>query len=207
MIPFPADEGLSWLHRNKANSLAIEPQHLTMLFGETRNEEIMGDAIEAVLGALRVASGYSSCMVVTEHLDWGDVGAILHGLEHSLLFTVRITGTACRLAIGRTPSQALFVQGSRCWGDGMVCSCRNPYTNVLLKTTKGEYIAARSAENTSRMMRSTCSSMRSWSPELGRTEEDENVVMVDAEDGQEGTDSLSPDPDYGTSPEPQEGDR
>ena len=54
----------------------FEPQHLLILFGETRNEEIMGDAVEAVLGALRVASGYSWC--TADHPEGGDVDAILH---------------------------------------------------------------------------------------------------------------------------------
>ena len=39
-------------------------------------------------------------------------------------------------------------------------------------------------------------------PELGKTEKDDDVIMVDAEDGLEETEGLSPDPDYGTSPEP-----
>ena len=40
-------------------------------------------------------------------------------------------------------------------------------------------------------------------PVLVKTEE-EDVVMEEAKDGPEGSEGLSPDPDYGSSPEPQD---
>ena len=44
-------------------------------------------------------------------------------------------------------------------------------------------------------------------PELGKTEDDEDVIVVDAVDAKEGTEGLSPNPDNGASPEPHEGDQ
>lgn len=126
-------------------------QELTQLFGDTRNEGIMGDAIEAVLGALRALAGYNWHNQVTEYLEWGDIDVILYSLEHSL----QIYGQDyryCMPPLNRKDRKAR-VSSFRGTDEGVMRwfeRLPEPVFRFPSEVTKGELIAERSREGTSR---------------------------------------------------------
>ena len=156
----------------------------------------MGDAIEAVLGALQVISGYSWCTAVMDHLEWGDVNAILHGLEHSLLI------------YSMPPSNRKDTKSRPCPYRGQDIGVMEWYEKlpepVFQVPSEGDeggmYCGSFRREH---VERDAFNALIDEVPVLGKTEE-EDVVMEEAKDGQEGSEGLSPDPDYGSSPEPQD---
>ena len=143
----------------------FEPHHLSILFGETRNEEIMEDAVEAVLGELHAMSGCSWRVAATEHLERRNFDTILHGLEHSLRIYAQDYGYSMP---PHNRDQGLARSGRR--GDGMVC---NVFQFPSHPRVTEECSADRSVGVTLKVMHSLLSSMKSrnWG-ELRTTKSD-----------------------------------